>query len=480
MKYCLKCSRAYSLEQTFCLDDGEPLALKDLYGLAGRIIAGKYQIGELAAVGGMSAVYHAQQLGVKRHVAFKILLPNLVLNHPRMLGRFEREAHLAGRLTHENIAVIHDAGQTSDQLAYIVMEWLDGELLETELQAPRYLSYQRIAYLLRQIGAALDAAHAAQVIHRDLKPANIMITLRPDGRDWIKVFDFGLAKVVTESIDMQISHALGTPLYASPEQFRPGEEISGQSDIYSLGVILYRMLTRCVPFEASNMHELIRLHLLEMPPPLTRLRPDVPKTIEQLVTRMLAKTPHYRPATAAEAAALFEQAVEHLSLAERQRELPAKPQLFAQTERTAGTHPITENPSRRGKKAANQNLGAKTRQAANFNRVRQTKQLVLPASPVATKKSASPSPAVKSTIPDRQKAKPAIREPARHMVTKTAHYDTKTLLLLGLTALLLAALAGYLIFHRRTELARQRFSLAQTEGSASSLADFNYDPRREQ
>jgi serine/threonine protein kinase len=312
MKYCPQCQKTFAVTLAVCPADGTHLALRDTYGLTGRIVADKYQIGNLAAFGGMSAVYHAHQIGVKRHVAFKILLPNLALDHPRMLDRFEREAHLAGMLTHENIAVIHDAGQTADHIAYIVMEWLDGDLLETALQQTRFLSYQRIVYLLRQIAAALDAAHAARVIHRDLKPTNIMILPRSDGHDWVKVFDFGLAKVLSDSVDLQISHALGTPHYASPEQFRPGEEISGQSDIYSLGIILYRMLTRRVPFDAPNVHELIRLHLLEIPPPLARWRPNVPTAIEQLVTRMLAKTPHYRPATAIEAVDLFEEVVRTL------------------------------------------------------------------------------------------------------------------------------------------------------------------------
>src|SRR5262249_45564705 len=108
MKYCMKCRRSYSASQSFCLEDGEPLTLKDLYGLTGRLIANQYQIESLAAVGGMSAVYRAHQIGVKRPVAFKILLPHMTVHNNQMLGLFEREAQLAGRLAHENIATIHD------------------------------------------------------------------------------------------------------------------------------------------------------------------------------------------------------------------------------------------------------------------------------------------------------------------------------------------------------------------------------------
>ncbi len=475
MKYCPQCQDPFAVTLAVCPTDGTPLALKDTYGLTGRIIADKYRVGNLAAFGGMSAVYHAHQLGVKRHVALKVLLPNLALQHPRMLGRFEREAHLAGVLTHENIAVIHDAGQTSDHLAYIVMEWLDGALLETELQQPHFLSYQRIGYLMRQIAAALDAAHAARVIHRDLKPTNIMIVPRPDGRDWVKVFDFGLAKVLADSMDLQISHALGTPHYASPEQFRPGEEISGQSDIYSMGVILYRMLTRHVPFDAPDIHELIRLHMLEMPPPLTGLRPNLPAAVEHLVTRMLAKTPHYRPATATEAVDLFEQAVQALPVAEREREIPVKPQPGEQANPAHSTSPLA---GPRAQKAEPNSAGA--RQAASFNHVRQTKGLKPPAPPAPTAtpaaKSVKPAPAVagrraaKSAAP--KMARPAPAAPPVAPVDKT-----RTLLLISIVALLLAALAGYLMFSDLDGPGAA--AAAGFEYTVSPSSGFRADSRRE-
>src|SRR5581483_6167817 len=254
MKYCMQCRRSYAPTYSFCLDDGEPLVLKDLYGLTGGLIANKYQIEALTAIGGMSAFYSAHQVGVKRQVAFKILLPNIAVNNNQMLTLFEREAQLAGRLAHENIATIHDAGQTEDQIAYIVMEWLEGHTLESELKPKQCMSYQRIVYLLNQVTAALDSAHDQKIIHRDLKPNNIMISTRPDGREWVKVFDFGLAKVISESTDIMVSSALGTPHYASPEQFRTGEEISGSADIYALGVIMYRMLTGRFPFNGANVH----------------------------------------------------------------------------------------------------------------------------------------------------------------------------------------------------------------------------------
>ncbi len=313
MKYCPKCQRPYAVSQSICQADGTALLIKDLYGLTGRIINDKYRIESLLTIGGMSAVYRARQIGVERPVAFKILLPNLAVNDQNMLALFEREARTAGRLTHENIATVHDAGRTPDELAYIVMEWLEGKTLEDEFQTHGQMSFKRMLHLLRQVAAALDTAHAHGVIHRDLKPANIMILPRgsrgEEERDLVKVLDFGLAKVTSESTDLQVSSALGTPHYASPEQFRIGEEIDGRSDIYSLGVIVYRMLTGCLPFEAASVHALIRLHLLETPPPLRIRRADAPVEVEYLVNRMLAKTPHYRPASAGEAIEAFEQAL---------------------------------------------------------------------------------------------------------------------------------------------------------------------------
>ncbi len=309
MKYCPKCETPFAASKTFCPHDGEALALKDLYGMTGRVINDKYRIGPLMNVGGMSAIYRAEQIGVERQVAIKVLLPKLALHNNDIRALFEREARTAGLLMHENIATVHDSGHTADELAYLVMEWLAGQTLEQELRQEGQLSYARCVRLLNQIAAALDAAHAQGIIHRDLKPSNVMLVPRPDGRDTVKVLDFGLAKVAGEVADKQVSSALGTPHYASPEQFRVGEEIDGRADIYSFGVILYRLLAGRLPFEVGSIHELVRSHLLETPPPLSEWRPDTPPAVEQLLNRLLAKIPQHRPASAGAAAAEFERAV---------------------------------------------------------------------------------------------------------------------------------------------------------------------------
>jgi serine/threonine protein kinase/tetratricopeptide (TPR) repeat protein len=321
MKHCPKCRIYYPNAQAFCNEDGAILSLKDQYGLNGRIINDKYLIEALVGVGGMSAVYCAQQFGVVRRVAFKILLPHLAANNEKMVSFFEREARTAGRLLHENIATVFDAGRTDDDMAYIVMEWLDGVTLEEELRKKGVFGLERINSLLKQIAGALEAAHAQRVIHRDLKPSNIMLIKRPDGEEQVKVLDFGLAKLATETSDL-VSHAVGTPHYASPEQFQLGSEIDVRTDIYSLGVVLYQLLSGRLPFSSQSIHEVIRMHMLEMPRPIRELRPDIPPGIEELLQRMMAKTPHYRPPNVREVATLFERA--WLADKERQPAMPSQ------------------------------------------------------------------------------------------------------------------------------------------------------------
>ena len=183
MKYCPQCQRQYSKAQRFCPEDGEPLLLQDPYHLAGRTLAEKYRLDGLIGLGGMGAVYSGHHLGIDRRVAVKILQPNLALGDHRVLGLFEREAKMTGRLLHENIAIVMDAGRTADGIAYIIMEWLDGRTLEEELSAHGPLSLERTARILRQVAAALAVAHAGHIIHRDLKPSNVMLIQRPDGSD---------------------------------------------------------------------------------------------------------------------------------------------------------------------------------------------------------------------------------------------------------------------------------------------------------
>src|SRR5215470_8952702 len=309
MKYCRTCQRSYPVTQRFCTEDGVLLSFEDPYHLVGSVLAERYRLDALAGIGGMGAVYSAHHLALDRRVAFKILQPNLALGNERLLELFEREAKTAAHLTHENIVIVLDAGRAANNLAYIAMEWLEGRTLAEEIAARGKLDFGRVMEILRQVAAALDAAHAARVVHRDLKPANIMLVRQADGRERLKVLDFGIAKVINETAVSPVSAVMGTPHYASPEQLSLGGQIDGRADNYSLGVILYEMLTGALPFNATSAHEMIRLQLSAPPPPLRKSRPDAPPALESLINRLLAKNPDERPHRSGEIPALFERAL---------------------------------------------------------------------------------------------------------------------------------------------------------------------------
>lgn len=316
-KYCPKCNQAYSSTQRFCASDQEVLSLKDPYHLVGNTLMDKYRIVALVGLGGMGAVYCAHHLGIDRRVAFKILQPNVAVGNDHIVELFEREAKLAGRLIHENIVDITDAGHTEDGIAYIVMEWLEGRTLDEELSTEGRFSFKRAIGIIRQISAALGEAHAKRIIHRDLKPGNIMLVDLPDDRDYIKVLDFGIGKALEETTaNSPVSAIMGTPQYASPEQLTVGGHIDGRSDIYSLGVIFYRLLGGQLPFRSSSMGELLQMQLTAMPKPIRTLRPETPAEIEQLVNRMLAKDPAERPHSASEVINLLDRVVSKLNKVE--------------------------------------------------------------------------------------------------------------------------------------------------------------------
>ena len=189
------------------------------------------------------------------------------------------------------------------------MEWLEGHPLEEEIQRGGTLSFQRVSEILRQVAAALEESHSQHIIHRDLKPSNIFLVKRPNGREQIKVVDFGISKSLGDTGGSPVSSVMGTPQYASPEQFRLGENIDSRTDIYSLGVMLFQMLTNALPFNDTTISALIHKHLNEPPPPLRSLRPDIPPAVEELVGRMLAKQPADRPQRVGDIPDLFDQAL---------------------------------------------------------------------------------------------------------------------------------------------------------------------------
>jgi formylglycine-generating enzyme required for sulfatase activity len=305
MKYCPQCQRQYPDVQRFCLSDGAILSLPDPYNLVGNTLADKYRIDALIGIGGMGAVYSAHHLSLDRRVAFKILLPHLALQSPAAVGLFESEAKTAARLRHDNIVQIFDAGRVNN-IAYIAMEWLDGRGLDEALREEGRLSFERAAQILCQIVAALEEAHEHRTIHRDLKPSNVMLIRRRDGREQVKVLDFGIGKVLSSTDGSLVSRVMGTPAYSSPEQLTEGAVIDARSDIYSLGIMLFEFLTGQLPFNATKLTEMISLQLTASPPLLRNLRPDAPAAMEELLNRMLAKKPEARPQHISDVLAQFD------------------------------------------------------------------------------------------------------------------------------------------------------------------------------
>lgn len=310
-KFCPHCQQSFPTAHTVCPHDETVLSLPDPYRLIGRTLLEKYRVEALVGLGGMGAVYCAYHTGLDRRVAFKILQPNIAVADEHLVGLFEREAKVAGRLSHENIVDVKDAGRTPDGTAYIVMEWLEGQTLDEELRAHGALSFARTGEILRQIAAALAEAHSKHVVHRDLKPANVMLVRRNEGREVVKVLDFGIGKILTET-GASVSAVMGTPSYASPEQLQLGGKIDGRSDIYSLGVILYRMLSGRLPFQSGSLPELVQMQLAVMPPPVRSLRPETPASLDELVMQMLAKDQAQRPADALEVAQRFNHALNEI------------------------------------------------------------------------------------------------------------------------------------------------------------------------
>ncbi|MCW5836393.1 MAG: serine/threonine protein kinase, partial [Labilithrix sp.] len=284
--------------------------MPDPPSLVGHTIAHRYCIEQLVGGGAMGDVYRARHVGLGSDVAVKIMRASIA-DASNFKERFYREAKAASRLAHPNSVRVLDYGEEPDGLVYLVMEFLRGRDLQDVLTAEWPLSDRRIVDILAQTLAAISTAHGHGIVHRDLKPENIMIVPDDDeeGRDCVKVCDFGIAKLVDARAfkshdDVQTALTtgnaiIGTPEYMSPEQAR-GEALDARSDLYSVGVILYRMLTRRLPFEAENALGIAVKHIVEEPLPPSRVVDSPNPRLEAICMRALRKDPRDRYATAKE------------------------------------------------------------------------------------------------------------------------------------------------------------------------------------
>jgi eukaryotic-like serine/threonine-protein kinase len=264
----------------------------------GDILGGKYRVEKILGVGGMGVVVAARHVELDTYVALKFLLPEAL--DPESVQRFSREARAMVRLRSPHVARVFDVGKLDSGAPYMVMELLVGqdlgELLDRSgVPLPMW---DAVDYVL-QACEGIAEAHSLGIVHRDLKPRNIFLTRHTDGRVLVKVLDFGLAKSVTtmgaaERALTRTSAIMGSPMYMSPEQMRASREVDARTDIWSLGVCLYELLTHVSPFDAATIPELCALVLTEAPRPPEAIRPDIPSGLSAAIMRCLEKDPAKR------------------------------------------------------------------------------------------------------------------------------------------------------------------------------------------
>ncbi|MGH2574048.1 MAG: Stk1 family PASTA domain-containing Ser/Thr kinase [Actinomycetota bacterium] len=258
-----------------------------------RLLSSRYRVEASLGQGGMARVYRGTDRTLDRPVAIKVLADHLAAD-PSFVERFRREAQAAAGLNHPSVVAVFDTG-SDDGIHYIIMEFVQGRVLQEIVQAEGRILPDRALEIAESVCSALTAAHDKGLVHRDVKPANIMIT--PDGG--VKVMDFGIARAVASDTITQTATVLGTANYLSPEQAR-GDRVDARSDLYSLGVVLYEMLTGQAPFVGESAVAVAHMHLHEDPAPPSRLNPDVGPALDAVVLRAMAKDPDQRYQSAEE------------------------------------------------------------------------------------------------------------------------------------------------------------------------------------
>ena len=309
-RQCPVCGDFYWPPTQFCQRDGTALLAERT--LIGQLLDDRYRIESLLGAGGMGTVYRAVHVHLDSAFAVKVLHPDMITNEAA-IERFRREAKAARRIQHRNAIAVTDFGVTADKLVYLVMEFVEGRLLRELIQEGPF-EYHRAADILTQTAAAVEAAHNSGVVHRDLKPDNILIQKTGD-KELVKVLDFGIAKLLEanqmsspQRVLTKAGMIIGTPQYMSPEQCQ-GKELERASDLYSLGIIAYELLSGETPFVCDAQMQYISKHLYEAPPLLRSKAPRVPLSLERVIMRTLEKDPSHRHETAQEFARELRDAV---------------------------------------------------------------------------------------------------------------------------------------------------------------------------
>jgi serine/threonine-protein kinase len=275
----------------------------------GEIVAGKYALQRVVGAGGMGVVVGAVHVQLDQRVAIKFMAP-LLSSSPDGVERFMREARLAARIQCEHVVRIFDVAALDDGTPYIVMEFLQGEDVGGMLRRRGRFSVGDAVDVVLQAGEAMAEAHVDGVVHRDLKPGNLFVCERPDGSPLVKVLDFGISKIVRRagggtahgSLLTGPHVLLGSPLYCSPEQLRASTAVDARSDIWALGAILYELVSGTPPFRGATLLEISTNVMTRNPPPLSASRPEVPRELDDVLARCLAKSADERFASVADLA----------------------------------------------------------------------------------------------------------------------------------------------------------------------------------
>jgi eukaryotic-like serine/threonine-protein kinase len=275
----------------------------------GTVLAGKYRIEEILGEGGMGVVVMATHIELDQRVAIKLPRPEHV-KEPTFAARFTREGKNAARIRNEHVARVLDVGRDDEGNPFLVMEYLDGWDLAKRLRTGQPFEIADAVDVALQACVAVAAAHAAGVVHRDLKPANLFLETLPDGSYFVKVLDFGISKVVSDSsLENALTNTtgiVGSPMYMSPEQMVSARDVDVRTDVFSLGLILFRILTGKIPWPATNPLELATRMAKEEPRTTRSFRPEVPEALDAVIMRAIARNREDRTATVAELARALE------------------------------------------------------------------------------------------------------------------------------------------------------------------------------
>lgn len=299
MKECQLCKKCYTDDVATCPTDGMPT----MHTISGEpVLEGKYHLEKRLGQGGMGVVYCARHAYLKTQHAIKVILPDLVGNDPQLVTRFRQEALAAAAIRHHNVVSTTDYGVAMGTMPFLVMEYVEGESLHDLLTREGKLAPERALDLMTAICAGIGAAHSQGIVHRDLKPLNIMICKdKATMSEAVKILDFGLAKIKSGEllgsfIQAQTTGLMGSPFYMAPEQWSD-EDLDGRSDIYSLGVMLFQMLTGDVPFKGSSIPAIMKKHLYDAPPTFAERGLHLSPRLELAVRHTLEKEPQKRTAS---------------------------------------------------------------------------------------------------------------------------------------------------------------------------------------